>query len=137
MLALAQARGWWDGDPDHIEVLGARLEEIAIADFKMPMTTSTPVSWAVAGYHTLVAPLLHSVLMPRPVPMKGKCTACGTCVRGCPREAISIVNGVARVNDTLCIRCYTCHEAPAGKANEGIIPGQPIASPCAMLAHTV
>jgi len=110
MLALAQARGWWDGDPDHIEVLGARLEEIAIADFKMPMITSTPVSWAVAGYHALLTPLLQSVLMPRPVPIEGKCTACGTCVRGCPREAISIVNGVARVNDTLCIRCYTCHE---------------------------
>ena len=110
MLALAQARGWWDGDSDHIEVLGTSLDAVQVPDFKMPMVTSTPISWAVAGYHSLVSPLLQLVFTPRPVPRKGICTMCGSCVQACPRDAISIRDGVARVDNSLCIRCYTCHE---------------------------
>ena len=49
-------------------------------------------------------------LTPRPVPQRGRCTACGTCVRICPRQAITIVDRLAVVDDKRCIRCYCCHE---------------------------
>ena len=110
MLALAQARGWWDGDPGHLDYLGANLDDHRVHDYRMPMITSTPISWAVAGYHTLSSPVLQTVFVPRPVPQKGKCTQCGICVRSCPRDAIAIADGVAQVDNGLCIECYTCHE---------------------------
>ena len=44
------------------------------------------------------------------------CVACGTCVRSCPRSAISIGNGVvAKVNSDRCVGCGICaSDCPAG-----------------------
>ena len=44
------------------------------------------------------------------------CVACGSCVKVCPRGAISIWKGVAaRVDTALCIGCGKCaQECPAG-----------------------
>jgi uncharacterized Fe-S center protein len=39
-----------------------------------------------------------------------KCTACGYCARHCPVNAITMVNGRARMDTGTCIRCYCCHE---------------------------
>lgn len=38
-----------------------------------------------------------------------ECVACGTCVKVCPREAISIVSGMyAEVNSSKCVGCSLC-----------------------------
>ena len=44
------------------------------------------------------------------------CVACGSCLKVCPRAAISIWRGVmARVDRDLCIGCGKCaKECPAG-----------------------
>ena len=44
------------------------------------------------------------------------CVACGTCVRSCPRSAISIWKGVvAKVNTDKCVGCGICaSDCPAG-----------------------
>ena len=44
------------------------------------------------------------------------CVACGSCVKVCPREAISVWKGVtARVDTERCIGCGKCaQECPAG-----------------------
>ena len=39
-----------------------------------------------------------------------KCTACGTCVRNCPVNAITIKNGRAHIDRKKCIKCFTCSE---------------------------
>ena len=46
----------------------------------------------------------------------GHCVACGTCVRSCPRSAISIWKGVvAKVNIDKCVGCGICaSDCPAG-----------------------
>ena len=45
---------------------------------------------------------------------KEKCTACGSCVDGCPVEAIT-VDEKAKVNEEECIDCGTCvDECPEG-----------------------
>ena len=46
----------------------------------------------------------------RPVPVEGKCTACGKCVEICPAGAITIEGKLARVDQKKCQRCYCCHE---------------------------
>ena len=44
------------------------------------------------------------------------CVACGTCVRSCPRSAISIWKGVvAKINLNKCVGCGICaSDCPAG-----------------------
>ncbi len=57
-----------------------------------------------------ISPAVVNWLAVKPVPKPGRCTACRTCVRACPPEAIEIRDGLARVDCGLCIRCYCCHE---------------------------
>jgi uncharacterized protein (DUF362 family)/NAD-dependent dihydropyrimidine dehydrogenase PreA subunit len=39
-----------------------------------------------------------------------RCTACGQCVKICPKTAIKIINQKAQVDYSKCIRCYCCAE---------------------------
>jgi pyruvate formate lyase activating enzyme len=44
-----------------------------------------------------------------------KCAGCGDCVEACPRDAIEVVDGISRVDRTLCDLCMECVEAcPTG-----------------------
>lgn len=112
MLRAAKQRGWWDGSPQGISVLGDRIEEVSIRDFRLPQTSLSTKDGLVSMSLPLKAlhPLFKSTLTPRVVPQRAKCTACRTCVRSCPQEAISIADMLAVVDDSKCIRCYCCHE---------------------------
>jgi uncharacterized protein (DUF362 family)/ferredoxin len=46
----------------------------------------------------------------QPVVDRRKCTACGSCVRSCPVEAVKFVYGRAVINTRKCIQCLCCHE---------------------------
>lgn len=37
-----------------------------------------------------------------------RCTGCGSCVKGCPNQAISIKNKIALTNEKLCVQCGSC-----------------------------
>ena len=39
---------------------------------------------------------------------KTACIACGKCARTCPNEAITVVDGVAQIDETKCSRCGAC-----------------------------
>jgi len=38
------------------------------------------------------------------------CVGCGLCMKGCPVQAISMVDSRACINDEECIRCGRCHD---------------------------
>ncbi|NLA38645.1 MAG: 4Fe-4S binding protein [Methanomicrobiales archaeon] len=37
-----------------------------------------------------------------------KCTGCETCMDVCPSDAITMVDGKAKVDPDLCVECETC-----------------------------
>ena len=50
---------------------------------------------------------------------EGECTGCETCVGACPSEAISMVDGVAKIDYDDCTECGTCvGECPAEAISE-------------------
>ena len=41
--------------------------------------------------------------------LKKECVACGTCVKACPKDAITVWKGLwAKVNENTCIGCGKC-----------------------------
>ena len=43
---------------------------------------------------------------------ESRCNGCEICLVYCPTGAISIDNGVARIDRELCVECYNCHRLP-------------------------
>lgn len=111
VLAAAQRRGWWNEAGDGVQVVGASIEEVAISDFRLSSAVVGPGGLvAEKWYEHLLFPLMRNHLTARPVPQRGPCIACGTCVKACPEDAIRIANKLAVIDDGKCIRCYCCHE---------------------------
>ncbi len=116
LLKQSIARGWWSGRTEDIPTLGVPLDEVKLADFRPARPNRHPGGTGVPLLDRYLAPHLVNWLAVKPVPQRGRCTACGACVRACPREAIAIHDQLAQVNYGRCIRCYCCHEMCPQKA---------------------
>jgi len=112
VLAAARDRGLWSGREGDVETVGVPLEQLRVKDFVMPGSYEGIGVGARSGF--IDAPLRrvlrHLNRMPRP--KAGRCTLCAACERGCPVNAITVDREAkaAKVDDTLCIRFYCCHE---------------------------
>jgi ferredoxin len=86
-------------------VLGDRVEDLRLSDFRLPgrnyFSERTPA---------LLTGRLSRFTTVTPRPLEEKCTGCGTCAAVCPRGAIELRGGLARVDSSKCIRCFCCDE---------------------------
>lgn len=103
----AQARGLGVGDLRSIEVVGEKMEDVEVKDFRR--------SWAATGLFSRRLPsALYAyvngrlVLTPEVVP--DKCSGCLDCLRICPAGTIGLVRQKARIDEAGCIHCLCCHE---------------------------
>jgi uncharacterized protein (DUF362 family)/NAD-dependent dihydropyrimidine dehydrogenase PreA subunit len=116
----AGERGLGIGDLSRIDIVGEKFEDLAVNDFKLPVTfTRAAMNRAP---HGPVKYLLEQI-SPRPRVNKKNCTACGKCVKACPTGAAGIAGKKAAINNKLCIRCMCCHEVCRFNA---IYPGRPV-----------
>jgi ferredoxin len=87
------------------------LKTVKISDFKRSGVTPDslglePLPW----YQQMLEPYFKTAFTVRPKVIWDRCIACGSCIEGCPMQAVSFVNERAFIDDAKCIRCYCCHE---------------------------
>lgn len=105
VLRAAIERGICGEGTGWFEVLGDVGSEPVLSDFRLPagnvFTERIPA---------LLVERLSRRLSARPVPLPEACTLCGTCVKVCPRRAVTLGEDAAVVDRRKCIRCFCCSE---------------------------
>jgi len=69
-----------------------------------------------------------------PLSCKFGCLGFGTCVKACKYGAISVVNGVAKVNEDRCVGCMACAAACPRSLIVPVEPNRNVVIACASLA---
>jgi uncharacterized protein (DUF362 family)/Pyruvate/2-oxoacid:ferredoxin oxidoreductase delta subunit len=116
----AYEKGLGIGDPQHIEVIGETIENVATSDFKLPLGKSGVL---VNKVPSLLSGFLLNQTTVKPVVMERLCTGCSECERICPAAAISVAGEKATISQNICISCMCCHEVCRFNA---IMPRRPV-----------
>ncbi|MEM2900615.1 MAG: DUF362 domain-containing protein [Thermoplasmata archaeon] len=104
----AKLRGLPDTDFSDIEILGKKLEDMVVDDFKSINGEGSDNSKLSAVMQAL------GRFAPRKPYVNSKCVGCGICKENCPNGQISIITidnkKKAKIIHDNCIKCYCCHE---------------------------
>jgi uncharacterized protein (DUF362 family)/ferredoxin len=111
IIVEAESRALKPNRSEEIEVIGVDLKAVKIADFRRSGVTPDslglePLPW----YQQMLERYFKTAFTVRPKVIWDRCIACGSCIEGCPMEAVSFVKERAFIDDAKCIRCYCCHE---------------------------
>jgi|WetSurMetagenome_2_1015567.scaffolds.fasta_scaffold00132_13 uncharacterized protein (DUF362 family)/Pyruvate/2-oxoacid:ferredoxin oxidoreductase delta subunit len=109
LLAEAKKRNMFPSCLDDVHVVGMDKKELRIKGFKLPASYSSQRKNEISRGGFLMGLVKRSYTV-EPKIIKSKCTACGACVKACPRDAIDIVDKCSVIDKKACIRCYCCHE---------------------------
>jgi uncharacterized protein (DUF362 family)/Pyruvate/2-oxoacid:ferredoxin oxidoreductase delta subunit len=121
-LQEAEKMGLFPNDIHQVEVIGAEIPKIRIENFRFPVTMFSGTGFGdhLNWWQRLIEPIFKDALTLKPRVRKETCKACGSCLKSCPADAITIQNTgnkpCAQIDDTTCIRCYCCHEMCQEKA---------------------
>ncbi len=103
----AYQRGLGIGDIKKINILGEKISDVTVKDFKHSAI-------AVGALQRRIPQILHSYIQNQlayiPEINLKKCTGCLECVDICPTGAAQKSNDKARIEKSRCIHCMCCHE---------------------------
>ena len=116
ILRAAAARSLAPVDIDGLELLGEKLGAVRTGDWKIPVSRVGLMEHIAEGVPPNVLRRVGTLLVRRPAVDRARCTACGECVRSCPRKCIRMVNGRIKIDLSGCISCFCCSEMCPSKA---------------------
>ena len=99
-VALEQGIG-----EEKIDVLGERVEEVRISNFKLP--TLSQMDW---GLPRFLSKALKNALTSKPMIDQERCETCDRCTEICPPKALVRRGKDLVMDDGECIRCFCCLE---------------------------
>jgi len=113
-------RGLGVGSFQHIEVVGEKLNNVIVSDFRLPASYSSVLVEHVPKF---LSKFLLSQTSIKPKVIERLCTGCFECEKVCPAAAISINEKKIRIHENICIDCMCCHEVCRFGA---IVPNRPL-----------
>jgi len=99
---------------DVVSFVGDGIDDFVMRDFKKPQTYAKSKQKQGRAWRMLGNVAKSYAL--RPSVINENCIGCGECVRICPKQAIALKDGKARIDYKKCIRCYSCHETCTNNA---------------------
>lgn len=110
LIKDASSRGLGIGDLSEIDVVGDRIEDIKVNDFKKPQSWIREFVLDYCPEFILKRGFL-GMTSGEPVIDVKLCQKCGMCIQGCPVDAIdTLEDGNLKVRKKDCIECFCCHE---------------------------
>ena len=109
-LAAAKNRGIKGSAIGDIELLGEKLDEVALSNFILPKNAGREELIKNNFARNYILPFIRNSLNPYPYVNKNKCTLCETCVKVCPPKSVFIKNNSIKFDYKKCIRCFCCSE---------------------------
>ncbi|MFP4082841.1 MAG: DUF362 domain-containing protein [Candidatus Aminicenantes bacterium] len=103
----AHQRGLGEGSMDEIAVLGEKIEDVEVRDFKH---SAVAIGFLRRKIPTFLYAFIQGQLTLIPEVMEKKCTLCGECLSICPKGAMRSNQNSAWIDKNLCIHCMCCHE---------------------------
>ena len=118
VLLAAEARGLSPTRWEDVELIGARLEDLRIPDYKFPANVRSNLMEFLGPLTGAAGRLCKSLLSQTPRVQSKVCVGCAICKNACPGKAITMTGsgGKAKVHPSSCIRCYCCLELCPHKA---------------------
>ena len=110
LIRCASMRGLEGWDINKVEIIGAKIENLLIKDFKLPKNTPIDRITKSRFVKTYMLPFIRNNLYSSPYQNKEKCTLCEICIQVCPEEAINLRTKDLIFDYKKCIRCYCCSE---------------------------
>jgi uncharacterized protein (DUF362 family)/Pyruvate/2-oxoacid:ferredoxin oxidoreductase delta subunit len=105
--SIADARGLGVGDLRRIDILGEKIQDVEVKDFRPSVRATGMFSrWLPSFIYAHISGQL--ILTPEVI--RKKCAGCLECIKICPAKTIHEVAGKAWVDETGCIHCLCCHE---------------------------
>jgi uncharacterized protein (DUF362 family)/Pyruvate/2-oxoacid:ferredoxin oxidoreductase delta subunit len=117
VLQMALQKGYGRAELKDIKIVGERLEEVRVSDFKLP-----PAADPFQKMPKMLLQFLKTYLTNHPVIIQDLCEVCSLCLKACPMKCITRGKNLMKMDKKACIQCFCCMEAcPQGAIN--IKPG--------------
>lgn len=103
---VARKDGLGETRLEGIEILGERLGDVRIKDFRFPVL-EIGMDW---GMPHAFSSYLRNTLIPRPFIDRYRCTLCRLCIEVCPPQVMALADNTIEIDYSGCIRCFCCQE---------------------------
>jgi len=110
VIKEAKKRGEGIGDLENIVILGEKLEDMKMPDYKLPEASMIYLMPSV------ISRPLSKLLSFKPFIEEDLCKKCEICVKSCPVDAITINKEISLIDPKVCVKCFCCHEVCPYKA---------------------